>query len=254
MTRLSPLQTSLKALNITVQSPQETLLGTPVALPTSEPSTPQIGYTVAEADLPTFDCPVYSKKWVAWVFGGGKFTTAGTLYWRMKKNGGSVSSSSGSVSANNYYTLHAFFYDVAVDDVLELALWSNQSDSNWDYKAYFVLVTRLMLTQKPRMYCPLTVVTVSNFPTLTLGNPSSRFPASRTFLYHEDVATVDLNLTFPFTFDLFYPKSTYGLVRTYYGDRSYQNSATLGTHASYRPYYYIEYRFPTSFKLRELRL
>ena len=136
MVRVTPLFTSRKVLNITYKSAQETLLATPQTLPTAEPATPQIGYTVAEADLPTLSMSVYSKKWVAYVIGAGKFVTIGTLYWRMKKNGASVATGSYSVDSNYYYTVSAYFFDVAVGDLLELALWSTRTDSNWDYKAY----------------------------------------------------------------------------------------------------------------------
>ena len=123
MGTVTPLLTSRKILNITYQTPQETLLGTPETLPTTEPATPQISYTVTSGDLPTFNMPLFKKIWVALLYGAGKAVTAATIYWRMKKNGASVATGSGSVAANTFYTWSCGFYDVAVGDVLELALW-----------------------------------------------------------------------------------------------------------------------------------
>jgi len=106
LTKKTPELSCLKTLTITLQAAQETLQGSPTALPTSEPGAgnEQISYTVGSGDLPTFSIQPSAKKWVAIVFGSGKFVTAGTLYYRMKKNGSSVATSSSAVAANTFYT------------------------------------------------------------------------------------------------------------------------------------------------------
>jgi hypothetical protein len=248
MTRLSPLFTSLKTLNITYQTPQETLLGTPETLPTSEPATPQISYTVAQSDLPTFNMSPYQKKWVAIVIGAGKAVTAATIYYRMKKNGASVATGSSSVSANYYYTRECFFYDVAVGDVLELALWSNQTDSNWDYKAYQIQVSRLILLDKPRLLSPCNFAALATQPVLTLGNPSST--TNYLYIYHIDQYLIGINSAT--SLDVIYPKNTYGMFREYYGDYAYFNSSIARTDTAYRPYYYCNY-VPTRITMRGVK-
>jgi hypothetical protein len=248
MTRLNPAFTSLKTLNITYQTPQETLLGTPQTLPTSEPGTPQIGYTVASGDLPTFNLSPYQMKWVAMVIGAGKAVTAATIYWRMKKNGASVGTSSGSVSANYYYTVHAYFFDVAVGDVLELALWSNQTNSNWDYKAYLIQFSRLILLNKPRLLVPCNFAALATHPVLTLGNPG--YTSGSLYPMHCDTR-LPLAST-PVSYDFLYPKNTYGMFQIYYGDYYYFNTSSIRTSSTYRPYYYNNY-VPTQIIMRGVK-
>jgi hypothetical protein len=248
MTRLSPLFTSLKTLNITYQTPQETLLGTPETLPTSEPATPQISYTVASGDLPTFNLTPYQKKWVAIVIGAGKAVTAATIYWRMKKNGASVNTGSSSVSAGYYYTRQCFFYDVAVGDVLELALWSSVSDSNWDYKAYQIQVSRVILLNKPRLLSPCNFAALTTQPALTLGSPS--FTNYNLYPFHCDNALPNINAAISYQF--LYPKDTCGMFEPYYGDAYSSNSSTVRTSTTYRPYYYRNY-VPTQIIMRGVK-
>jgi hypothetical protein len=248
MTRLNPAFTSLKTLNITYQTPQETLLGTPETLPTSEPATPQIRYTVAESDLPTFNMPPYQKKWVAIVIGAGKAVTAATIYYRMKKNGASIASGSSSVSANYFYTRQCCFYDVAVGDVLELALWSDQVDSYWDYKAYQIQVSRVILFDKPRLLSPCKFAALTTHPALTLGSPGyaigNLYPC-----FHDDLLTA---ISSPTSYDFFYPKDTYGMFRLTYGDYSYPNGSINKTSTTYRPYYSRNY-VPTQIIMRGVK-
>ncbi|MGQ9743112.1 MAG: hypothetical protein ACUVQW_00700 [Candidatus Bathycorpusculaceae bacterium] len=248
MTKLTPLLTSLKKLDITYKTPKETLLETPETLPTSEPDTPQISYTVAEDDLPTFSMVPYQKVWVANVFGGGKAVTATNIYWRMKKNGESVNTGYGSVSANYFFTRNCYFYDVKVGDVLELALWSNQTDSTWDYKAFQIQVTRLILLNKPRLLLPCNFASLETHPVLTLGNPS--WTGQALYPYHCDYPLS--TITSATSYSSLYPKDTYGLFRLNYGDYNQFNSAPPRTSATYRPYYYRNF-VPTQLTMRGLK-
>jgi hypothetical protein len=250
MARLTPPYTSLKTLNITYQAAQETLLGTPETLPTTEPATPQISYTVAAGDLPTFNLLPYQKKHIAILIGAGKAVTAATISYRMKKNGGSVESGSSSVPANYFYTRACFFYDVAVGDVLELALWSNQTDSNWDYTAFHIQASRLILLNKPRMLAPCNFAAVSGFPILTLGNPATSSLGMKVYHIDKQFAT---DLSIATVFDFMYPKNTYGLFRLNNGDYNSANSSICLTSATYRPNYYRNY-CPTQMIMRGLNL
>jgi len=249
MVRLTPALTSRKILNISYAAPQETLLAVPETLPTAEPSVPQIGYTVETADLPAFNMGVYRKIFVAMVFGAGKATTAGTVYWRMKKNGVSVATGSGAVAANTFFTFNAYFYNVGVDDLLELALWSNRTDTVWDYKAYNVQVSRLILINKPRLLCPCNFTSVGSGPVLTLGSPAvSGVGPIR--VYHLDVILP--TITSATNYEIIYPKDSFGMFRIYYGDASTSNSGTLLTSSTSRPMHYRNY-FPLQIVMRGLR-
>jgi len=249
MVRLTPALTSRKILNIAYAAPQETLLATPVTLPTAEPSVPQIGYTVETADLPAFNMGVYRKIFVAMVFGAGKATTAGTVYWRMKKNGVSVATGSGAVAANAFFTVNAYFYNVSIGDLLELALWSNRTDTVWDYKAYNVQVTRLILMNKPRLLQPCNFTSVGSGPILVLGSPSV-YGVGPIRVYHVDVVLP--TITSVANYEIIYPKDSFGMFRIAYGDFSYANSGTLLTSSSSRPIHYRNY-FPLQIVMRGVR-
>jgi len=233
MTRLNPAYTSLKTLNITYQTPQETLLSTPETLPTSEPTTPQIGYTVQSSDLPTFSFPPYRKTFVAIVIGAGQVSTAAYIYYRMKKNGVSVATGYASVSANYFYTWQCFFFDVNVGDVLELALWSNQTDSVWFYKAYQIQITRLIPFNKPRLLMPCNFAALATHPVLTLGSPS--YGTASLYPYHDDKMYAIISAAT--SFKCLYCGDTYGLFRIYNGDYANVNTAIVGRSSYYYPYY-----------------
>ena len=117
---------SRKLITITLPTIQESTVS-PVTLSTSEQATPNASYTVAASDLPTFNTALFKKIMIATVIAGGQFVTSGTIYWRMKKNGVSVGTSSFAVGTNYYYTFHAFFFDISVGDVLDVYLWPNIS-------------------------------------------------------------------------------------------------------------------------------
>jgi hypothetical protein len=252
MTRVREWQGSLKALTTTIQSPSENLQGTPTTLPTSEPGTPQISYTVASGDLPTFSMGHYSQVWIAVLVAAGKAVTAATINWRMKKNGSSVNTNSFSVAANTYYTINAFFYDISVGDVLAIALWSNKTDSNWDYNAYQVRPTRIILKSTLPVYVPFNIVTMVTHPTLVQGNPGVQ-AAYGMYLYHEDSFTLYKNTSAAVTFASLHPAGTYGFFRCYaLGDMGNPNNAATSTSATYRPYYQTEY-IPVVVTMRELR-
>jgi hypothetical protein len=247
---LRDIQGGRKSVTVTIQSPQQTL-GTAETLPTSEPATPQISYTVADGDLPVFDVAPHSKKWVAMVVGAGKFVTAGTLSWRMKKNGASVSTSTSSISANYYYTLQAWFHDVAICNVLELALWSNKTDSNWDYKAYQVVVTRVLPKRAAPLLMPFNITSLAAHPDLTnVGNPAV-FSTNGVIVYHDDTLYTEYTATQ--SFRSLHLGTSYGFYRLYRGDSNYLNSANCLTSSTYRPYYARQY-VPVGFVFRSVKI
>ncbi|MEM4847029.1 MAG: hypothetical protein QW794_04655 [Thermosphaera sp.] len=235
MTRLRPEVGSLKELRITMRTPKEELLSTPEPLPTTEPSTSQIVYTVSEEDLPAFSMSVHRVVWVAYVIGAGRFTTAGTLYWRMLRNGTSVRTGSTSVSTNRYYTVNAFFYNVRVGDVLELRLWSSVSDSVWDYRAFQIHFTRLLPHARYRILYDVLFANLREHPILQLGNIG--VVTLSPYLYHEDryIHTLVAMIRVP----ILRPGTSYGLIQIYGGDYAFSNNASVITDASRRPYYYV---------------
>jgi hypothetical protein len=250
MTRLIPSIGSRKIFVITYATPRESLESTPITLPTTEPTDPQITWTVQDSDLPVFSVKPFSVKYIACVYGAGKFVTAGTLSWRMVKNGVSVATGTASVAANTFYTVNAFFLDVLPGDVLGLKLWSNQTDSNWDYKALFCYPTRffpfplLNYKQIPAKVKIWNSDSPTLFPTLTLGNPTAwiaNYPWGG-YIQNGSYLAWYIGTTDSFTFDYYPPHATYGVYRLWYhGDQSNANTAVVQTDATYRPKYYRNY-------------
>lgn len=242
MGRVIPIMGSRKVFNITYMTPLETLEGTPITLPTTEPTTPQVNYTVDVAHYPVFSVNLFSVKYIAVLYGAGKFVTAGTLSWRMKKNGASVTTGTASVAANTFYTVNAFFLDVVAGDVLEIALWSNQTDSNYDYKALWLNFTRPFIVNPLNntqiiAYFSVTCTTVAQ-PTLTLGNPLKETSNYPIWIYDaEGLNTLILaSGDGPWTGKWRTMHATYGLYRYgYWGDQNNSNTAVVKTDATYRP-------------------
>jgi hypothetical protein len=251
MTRLTPLLTSLKTLNIIHQTPLETLLATPQPLPTSEPATPQISYTVAQADLPTFSFPVYRAKFMAYLVAAGYVTTTSSsdVYLRMKKNGVSVISTYAWVPAGNYYTFNCFFLDVAVGDVLEIALWADTTNVDWRYKAYQIQATRVIPFNKPRMLAPCSFSLVEAQPTLTLGYPTAPSPSGFNPCHCDGRLPAISSATY---YDFLYPKDTLGMFSIYWGDGYLPNNMSYTGSTAYYPYYRKNY-VPRQIIMRALR-
>ena len=228
--------TALKDIQVTFPTPDETLLGTPETLPTSEPGTPQTSYTLAAANLPSFSEMSFYKKFIGVVVFGGRYPTGGVLYWRMKKNGASVNTGSFVPASGNYFTGNAFFWDVDVGDVLEIAMWSSVTDSVWDYKAVYGTVTRIIPFNRERVLYPCDFASIKrNYPTLTLGSPYVATTASSIYPYHCGFGLPSIgseNL-----FWSLYPILPYGTYRINLGDYHYSNSLSYGLNNSYRPYY-----------------
>ena len=242
MTRLTPALTSKKTINVSYATPRETVLDTPETLPTSEPTNPQVIYTVQESDLPTFSIKPYSTIYLARLIAGGQFITAGTCYWRMTKNGANVANSSFSVSANYYFVIEAGFLDVKVGDVLGLKLWSNQSDSNWDRSAIEVHPSRIH-PLKTKLYKDVTIVcvgstTFQNFSASTSGTGGYTYVYNgHSNLYYRSYTTSGFTLSGIKFLSILDP---YGVIRVALGDATVSNTVTTTTLSS-RP---SVYRFP----------
>jgi len=259
MAGVTPDFSNLKTINFTYQTPQETLLGTPETLPMSEPATPQVSYTVASGDLPIIDIPVESKKWIGMVIGAGRVVTGAILSWRMKKNGYSVNLGQLSTTTNYRYTIQAWFYDVTVGDVLELALWSNVADSLYDYKAYQIHVTRIT-PYYLKVHYRFFLQSIIAQPVLTLGTPTT--PTANWYIYviHRGYNFTPNGTSYFFRtniggwiWSIIVPDEVMGLVYTRHGDISNQNSVTTTTHATSRPRYYRNY-LPSLVRFRYLTI
>lgn len=221
-------------IRIDLRGPIENLQSSPTPLPTTEPTTPQIVWTISENDLPISNVSI-NGTYVALIYAAGKneSTASQTLYWRMRKNGVSIANGSASISAANFWTLNARYLGVSVGDVLEINLWASNSSVNWDYDARQLQISRIYTDESLNMPC-YTSFNVLFEPTLLKGNPSVQ-ATNNLYIYHLD--GVFANISSPASYDIIVPRATFGFCRIYYGDYNTPNTASINTSASYRPYY-----------------
>lgn len=262
MTRVEilPKPGARKVVSVTMQTPYEDL-ATPTNLPTTEPASPQVSWTLVSGDLPTFSTEPTSKVWVGLLYAAGQNTdtAARTLYWRMYKNSGLVAEGSSSVSAGRYWTISAGFYDVALADVLELALWADLADVvNWDYEAHQVHPTRLKFVEYEEIKKTLEFPSPIQCPTLTSGHNPYRSSGSQGYFYcratspgGEDV--YGLVGSGDASMPIYTHHQDYGAFAVGCGDRIYiVDDAALRSSDTYHPYYFWNW-VPTEIIFRNLR-
>lgn len=226
----------LKTFTTTLATPRETLLGTPVVLPTAEPGTSQISITVSSGDLPTISPSPISVKYSAILYAAGKNTDAASqsVSWRILKNSVSVATGTQTGVATNTFWTQQYdqFFDVAVSDVLEIRLWSTSANVNYDYYAIAVMPTRLNLGKS---YINKDV-NYSNFIiyALTAGTPSINLSTSPIF-YASDSTTLGIQTGATVNFGALRWNQTYNAYRGDHGDNN--QTTVTNTHATSRPYY-----------------
>jgi hypothetical protein len=248
-----PRPRARQVVAFTYQTPYENLQGTPTNLPAAEPGTAQVAWTVAAGDLPTYSQNLLSIQWVGclWPAGKNTDTSTRTIYWRMKKNGSSVTTGNFTVAASYYWMINAFFLNVAVNDLLEIALWADVADMvNWDYHAYQVHISSPKAYGKSEVF-KNTVFTLAGYPTLSLGNPYSAGNYGwRVFLQSGGSGVVLIGSgiqTVPYMVE----DATYGFgIPPGFGTGTPTSSGVVtGTSATYRPYYRGNY-LPTQLIVR----
>lgn len=159
----------LKTFTLQSAVPREISLGT-IVLPNAEGTTNQVSFTVQDTDLPTLTPSPVSMKYLACVIASGKCTTAATVSYRVIKNGTSITTSSGTGVANQYWAhSHFRWFDVVVGDTLEVRVWSNQTDTNLDYACLMIYPATIVLSKLNTILSNLTytVGTTTNFPNPT---------------------------------------------------------------------------------------
>ena len=237
-----------QTVRIILVAPIEDLQSTPTPLPTSEPQTSQWTKSLSSTDLPTIIPSTNYVRYVALVFLAGKNTDAAsqTVYWRMIKNGSSVASGSSSVASNNYYTVNARFYDVYPTDVIEVRLWATSSNVNWDYSAFQIHPTRFATNESFNSHCYTEFLELILQPVLTKGTPGVGY--TQPFY----VCSMDYNITSVSStsvFECLFPKIVNRIFKIHYGDYISQNSASVHTSSTSRPYYTQNY-LPTEIYLK----
>jgi len=256
MTVISPIIGSRRVFEITLQDPYEEYKDKPEALPTSEPATPQISFTISSSDLPEFNIEPESVKYVVLVVTSGKNSSgsSGYVYHKMLKNGSEVYSRNRYVANNYYWSFECCYYDVSVGDTLGIKMWASASGFNWDYQLRQAQPTRVGLFGKYICLWECDITKVEKGPTATQGSSP----------YHSDSPFVPVHRCsvnsaraegFSNAVDLspWAPSPTYKLYRLELGDITNQNAISTAAYTTHHPYVRRN-TVPVTWKIRPLDL
>jgi len=222
-------------ITFTHKAPSETLMSTPVSLPTSKPSTPQLSIEITSEMMPTSDVAPESVGYQLAVYVAGKNTdtVAQTVYVEVVLNGTTVISRSTSVSAGYYWTFSGFVSNVDVGDVVDVYMWATSSLVNWDYYAYQVQVMRVAYWSGSLVY---DLAFTSAGAGLTKGSPSVA-STGNLYVYTQGLVAAVSNASSGRVTNVL-PIGK--LIATHYGDY-YINYGTIASSSTSRPYYHRQY-------------
>ena len=225
------LHSSLRTMTVKI-NPSESVVSQEY-LPTSEPASSQVSYTVAAEHLPTISPTPWQTSYTAQVLMAGKNTTASavTIYWRILKNGISQAWGYSPCAAKYCWTVDpGHFGLVSVGDTLEVRAWASASSAAyWDYKALILVPTRMVPARPNRILLDVSLTTSSYILSKGL-----RALTSSGTIQMNDSLNVSLGMT-TVTPRVWFPGSTYGIYRT---AQDQNPASTLRTNSTVRPYYY----------------
>lgn len=208
---------SLKTFTITSATPRETLLtgGGVLTLPTTEPGTSQVIFTVQSSDLPTISPDVPMKYNASLIVSGKIGAVASIINYRVLKNSVSVAQASMANAASTQYWTHTHWrtFDIKVGDVLEVRYWAAQADVNLDFYGLLVCPSQ-PITHKPGAI--LKDVALSNvslgveFSTITATNVGG----SNFHLYPTTSSAISAAHNSAITYSVLMPNISFGLFRS----------------------------------------
>lgn len=168
-------------ITIAYPAPRETLLGVPDPLPTSEPITPQVSFTIDASDMPTVTGLIAGAyTYIGFMYAAGHNTSGDvrTLGARYDRNGITQFSGDnvGTVSDGNCWTYSNHlggnpWGDIEVGDVLEMWFWADAAGMDVDYQALALYPTQLRSEVDGQLLISARY-TPALLPALTLGTPS----------------------------------------------------------------------------------
>jgi hypothetical protein len=247
---------SEKKFIITPGTLRETLLATPLTLPTAEPATAQISFTIQETDLPTISPKVPMQYFVNPVVSGKVGAAASTIAYRILKNGANVATITpgASAAATQFWTHnHWRLPDVKVGDVIDIKYWAAQADVTLDFYGLVVYPSQPEVAKRGAILRKLTFsnpITAPNFVTaFTVNNTAGYYLNPTTPPAYNVIAT---NTNHPFEFPTIEFNSTYGLFRHGVGEGNglpqtaqYANATTRQQQKNW---------FPQNISFREIRI
>jgi hypothetical protein len=237
-------------VNITYPALDETLQGTPTAVPAAEPATAQISYTVsAVTHLPTVDSSgvVYSYTGQLAASGLNLTASARVISYRILKNTVSLTTGTYSCVASQYWTLrlyHSSLTGIVAGDVIEVKLWcADATWLNWDYNYFAVSLSRIKPVNDTRK-CLFNVQLTDGavvYPIATLGSaPTNASTTTDTIFGAESTVLLTLNSASNGRYHLLKENSTNGILKRGAGDGT--NTSGGVSHATAHPYYWSGYK------------
>jgi hypothetical protein len=229
-----------------------------VTLPTSEPATAQISYTIQASDLCTISPSVPMKNFAV-IHVHGKGGTAGSLSYRTIKNTVSQATASLAYSANFY--LNCTFHnigEVQIGDVIEIKLWSNQSDAYIDFHGTYCTPAQPQCF-KPNVLIKDLTWSMGGFSTsagsVPFSNAGFTLTASNTlngiFYPLSNATFLSANCASNTGFQYLVPNTTYGAFRGGQGDANFTVYSSF-TAATFNNWQSLNY--PISISFREVSL
>lgn len=238
----------LKSFSITAPTPRETLLGTPSTLPTTEPATAQVSFTVQTSDLPTITPNVPFKANASIVCSGKAGATASTISYRVLKNGVSqLTATAASTTAANFWT-HTYWqgFDVQVGDVLEVKLWASTSDAYLDFYGLIVAPSQPEVSKRGTILRDLTFSTMLANTNAFSNTLAANIAQSVLYPCNTTLGSINVATNVPYLYVIPFP--SFGLFRNSVGDAA--GTTSIQNVAGSRTYQKVVY--PLSFSFREV--
>jgi hypothetical protein len=163
----------------------------------------------------------------------------------MYKNNSTVSNGTKNVANGTNYTITSLFYNVKIDDVIELSVWcSNNTNVTIIKYLSHVTITRLLPTTKPCIDVSITTSSFSYSDDAKLTS-NSQIYIGNSVVYNFNTGTIT------FSGLSFISQNGYNLFRNGFGDTSNKDGVAEYTFAGYVSTAYSTYISSVSF--REVR-
>ena len=241
-THVSPKRPGLHTMTVTWPTPTETNQAVPVALPAAKPANPQVTWNLAAGDKATWSMTKLASVLMPCVILGGKNTVAAVrvLNAEIKKNGVSVATYSGNVTASLYWTLQIWLYNAAIGDVFTVYLWCSVAASlDWRYDGHQLQETRVEVSLANEFLADISYTVNTNQPTLTKGpHPSASTSRSNNGkMDSNSAANTWTNAKAGQTFVGYVAQVGWGLYQAYLGDITLADTWVYAEHATNCPSY-----------------
>jgi hypothetical protein len=259
---------TLKTFTINTPSARETYLSSsPVTLSTSEPATAQVSFTVGNNDLPTLTpSPVFMGN-APIIHVAGKAVTACTLTYKTFINGTQMATGTNAVTAGNNWTysfVNTQSVNAQVGDIIEVKLWSTQTNTQLDYYAFTMYPTKVALSKPNTILKDLTFTTDTVIThALTQGRqPTPNANATQQCAVYGTTG-IGLSIasggtiTIPAVMQMATSVVAQGVIggqfNVYYGDSGLRTSVGFRQSSSSHPYYERN-SMPSTISFREISL